>query len=416
MSRKVSSPPLNPRDLTQGDTLGRKQFDLHTLFELANQLTAAIDPEPALTTIVFTAMAYFGSLGSVLYVSDPTRKRLLPMVIKGFGQDDWPMIDLQDKKWQSFLEQGKSPLPYALTEVERVGVLKSLEWVVPLKGRSGPVGLLLLGRRFAPGPVPEDIPAVLETLGAFASTIVERDRLLSQLRQSEKLSALGEFVAGVAHELNNPLGAVAAYCELIEKKSRDCSPQVAKDIASIKTQVQRALFIVKDLLTFAGQRPLDRSWQALDEIIQKAMAHVDFEFQAQGIEAQVKSGEGGIRAYVDRFAMEQVIVNLLKNAADAIGPKEGKTNRGRVEVTCRIHGGQVEIMVRDNGCGIPQAHLANIFNPFFTTKPVGRGTGLGLSICHSLVAQHGGGLRCESEEGQGTVFIIGLPYGQGEAT
>jgi signal transduction histidine kinase len=223
------------------------------------------------------------------------------------------------------------------------------------------------------------------------------------VRRSERLAALGQLSAGLAHELRNPLGTIRASAEML-KKDVAAENEVASELADfISTEVDRTNSLVTRFLEFA--RPLELRPQVTDltEVIDRAVAQLQLNSSASQVTVY-KNYSPDIPPFpLDAELMERVIYNLLLNAAEAT-PHEGA-----ITVKTRPADGSVEISVIDRGSGIDPKQLENIFNPFFTTKP--EGVGLGLAIVSKIIDEHGGKMAVESELGKGSVFRMYLPAG-----
>jgi len=238
--------------------------------------------------------------------------------------------------------------------------------------------------------------------------VTRRRRLESQLAQTEKLSALGELIAGVAHELNNPLAAVIGYAQLLAQQ--DDPANVFSDVDAIKKNAVRCKAIVDNLLRFARQRQPERKPISLHEVLDDTVDLVQHQFRMANIEILREYSESSLVVEADANQLEQVFVNILTNARQAIGDA---AKGGRVAIRTSGASGVVRVEFHDNGPGIEPDKLGSIFDPFFTTKPAGEGTGLGLSVCFGIVAAHGGQTWAESTVGEGTAFFIELPTGKG---
>jgi signal transduction histidine kinase/ActR/RegA family two-component response regulator len=227
----------------------------------------------------------------------------------------------------------------------------------------------------------------------------------NQLIQSEKLSAVGQFVSGVAHELNNPLAAVIGFSELLAQTAAD--EKVRPHLDMIAKSAQRCHKIVQNLLSFARQHPPERKAISINTVVEEVLDFMAYEFKTSNIaiERQLAGDLPPIQG--DPHQLQQVFVNILGNARQAI---QGVRRDGRIVVRTRCPvPGKVAVELIDNGPGIRPEHLSRIFDPFFTTKPVGKGTGLGLSLTYGIIREHGGSIRAESVLGNGATFVIELP-------
>jgi two-component system NtrC family sensor kinase len=220
--------------------------------------------------------------------------------------------------------------------------------------------------------------------------------------QTEKLSALGRMAAGIAHEINNPLGGILLYASNIIKKVPKGSP-LSEGLEVIINETMRCKLIIQDLLEFSRDRPPSKAMSNINNIIEKAVSILENEFRLRHITLK-KHLSGEIpEILLDSSQLEQVFVNLLVNAVEAIQEKG--------TITIQTHIGQdrerVIVEIADTGCGIPPEHRPRIFEPFFSTKS--KGTGLGLAVSYGIIQNHQGDIRVTSEPGQETCFSIELP-------
>ncbi len=235
--------------------------------------------------------------------------------------------------------------------------------------------------------------------------ITDRMKMEQQLLMAGKLASIGELAAGVAHEINNPLTAIMGYAQLLA--ARDDIPEHIKlDLDKIFNQSQRAARIVQNLLTFARSYALEKKVIDINELILKSLELRSYEHKVGNIEIVVDLHPGLPGISADENQIQQVILNIIINAEQAITSKK---RGGKIKVTTGLEDSMVKIIVADDGPGIPRGMLERLFDPFFTTKEVGQGTGLGLSVCHGIVTKHGGRIYADSVEGQGATFIVELP-------
>jgi signal transduction histidine kinase len=226
----------------------------------------------------------------------------------------------------------------------------------------------------------------------------------AQLIQSEKLSGIGEFVAGVAHELNNPLTSVMGFAELLAKA--DTNPQHKRFLEMINKSAQRCHKIVQSLLSFARRHAPERKLSSINELVESAVEFLQYQLRTSNIEVITRLDPHLPKAMVDPHQIQQVFLNILNNARQAI---EANQPKGVLRITTETCGHVVRITFQDNGPGIAEKNLSKVFDPFFTTKEVGKGTGLGLSLCYGMIQEHGGDITVRSKAGEGATFIIELP-------
>jgi signal transduction histidine kinase len=253
--------------------------------------------------------------------------------------------------------------------------------------------------------------------------IIERTQQLedaqAQLIQSEKMGAIGQLAAGVAHELNNPLGGILGYAQFTLEKLRKNMPDktTPKEIESylryvgdIELQARRCKTIVQNLLRFSrSSRTVDFDEIDVNHAMEETLIFVEHQLRISNIELEIQLGTDLPTLQGNAGQLQQVFTNLIINAMHASEPNSV------IGITSKYHsalgefGGTVEFKVVDSGHGIAQEDLKKIFEPFFTTKEVGKGTGLGLSVSYGIVKEHGGEITVESEVGRGTTFTVILP-------
>ena len=246
--------------------------------------------------------------------------------------------------------------------------------------------------------------------------------------RSDRLRSLGEMAAGIAHELNQPLVGVRGLAELIlltmEREQIHSQDKMRKNVGLIVEQADRMVHIINHVRLFARDagNP-ETSLADLNDVVRSGMSLLTAQFSSHGLLFESEFAERSLPVRVNPFSVEEVIVNLLANARDAVEKRkreEGLSYTPRVQISTR-HGKKngkdtVYLEVKDNGKGIPQSIADKVFDPFFTTKDPDRGTGLGLSICKSIVEEFGGSIQFSSREAEGTIFTIDFPaYSSGEA-
>lgn len=240
-------------------------------------------------------------------------------------------------------------------------------------------------------------------------TVAQLRDTQAKLLHSEKLSAVGEFVAGVAHELNNPLTALIGFSELLQMEGVD--DRSRESLQRIAASAERCHKIVQSLLSFARQRPPERKWTNLNQTLDAVVEILIYELRTNNIKVVRDYAPDLPKLLVDPHQMQQVFLNIVNNARQAI---EAHRPHGTIRLCTRALDQRVQVRFEDDGPGMSAETQAKIFDPFFTTKPVGKGTGLGLSLSYGIVQEHGGVITVESEAGRGTTFIIELPVTAGE--
>jgi PAS domain S-box-containing protein len=234
--------------------------------------------------------------------------------------------------------------------------------------------------------------------------VTERVHLEEQLQISEKMASIGLLAAGVAHEVNTPLTGISSFTQMLLDGADPSDPRTLL-LEKIERQTFRAAKIVNGLLTLSrpGTPGGERAEVDLNVIIADVLTLLEHQFEASRIKVRRELSDLPVRVVGIENQLQQVFLNLFLNARDAM------PRGGWLSVHTRADGSSVFAEVGDTGSGIPPEHLARIYDPFFTTKSIGRGTGLGLSISYGIIHEHGGSIRCDSALGQGTRFAVTLP-------
>src|SRR5206468_1460777 len=296
---------------------------------------------------------------------------------------------------------GESPALIDLLAAARGG-----ERAQPLVLRAAPLGRTLrVNAARIPGPEQQHSVVVL------VEDVTDQQQMEAQLIQSEKLAAVGQLVSGVAHELNNPLTSIAGLTEfLLEQK--ELAVKDRDHLRVIHEQAERAGRIVRNLLTFARKGPTEQARVDLNDVVQRTLLLMDYDLKLKDITIE-KSLARIPDVLGDRHALQQVALNLLNNAAQAVA--DNVPQQPRVIHVSTWFDDRVRLRVADSGPGIPDAVLPHLFTPFFTTKEPGQGTGVGLSITYSIGEAHGGRITVERSTdgggggGGGAVFLVDLP-------
>ena len=275
----------------------------------------------------------------------------------------------------------RQPAAAGETEPERLMVNAT---AVPLQSLAGPgavVGTILL-----------------------LENVTDRVRLEEQLQISEKMASIGLLAAGVAHEVNTPLTGISSYTQMLLEKADPTDPRTML-LEKIERQTFRAAKIVNGLLTLSrpGTPGGDRTHVDLNTIVTDVFSLLEHQFAVGKIRVRRELSPVPVMVLGIEHQLQQVFLNLFLNARDAM------PSGGWLTVMTRVEGDQALAEIADTGSGIPPEHLARIYDPFFTTKAIGRGTGLGLSISYGIVREHDGAVRCDSTVGQGTRFTLSLP-------
>ena len=242
----------------------------------------------------------------------------------------------------------------------------------------------------------------------------ERKRIEQHVQHVEKLAALGTLLSGVAHELNNPLFIISGYAQLAREKIKQGRYDDLKgDLETIREAAQRASTTVNRFLGVAHRAEARRELCRVDDLVKQALALLSNDFAIHQVTVRTQFDPALPSILADSQDLSQAFLNLFTNASQATAEAHG---RGTLSVSATLIQDQgepwVEVRVSDDGPGIAPEHLPRIFDPFYTTKPLGQRTGLGLTISHRVVTELGGTLTCESVVGQGTTLIVRLPIAQ----
>ena len=249
-----------------------------------------------------------------------------------------------------------------------------------------------------------DVLEKTEIFHFVVKDISQRKAMQQQLLQADKLASIGQLAAGVAHEINNPLGIILGYTQLLIREEPEGTER-REDLKTIEKHTRTCKTIVEDLLSFARRSHTKKEPASVRDIIDEVLSVVRHNLELRRIEVVTHFDPQLPALVVDKDKLRQVFMNLIMNAQQAIG-KDGRITIRTVFDDDRKH---VRVSVSDTGTGIEPKHLPRIFDPFFTTKSTGEGTGLGLSVSYGIVKDHGGEILVESEPGKGSVFTVLLP-------
>jgi signal transduction histidine kinase len=240
---------------------------------------------------------------------------------------------------------------------------------------------------------------------AFNKMITELEKRQEQLVQAQKLSSLGILTSGIAHQLNNPLNNISTSCQILLEDIHDGDIEhINKLLTNIDQEIDRTRDIVRGLLDFSREREFQLDWINLENIVLRTIQLVSSHLPP-GVEILFEIPED-LDIYMDGQKLQEVLLNLVLNAIQAM-----PQGTGLININAKKNYQDIEITIKDDGCGIPSENLPHIFDPFFSTKEIGYGTGLGLSVAHGIVERHGGSITVKSKLGEGSVFAIKLPLG-----
>jgi signal transduction histidine kinase len=302
--------------------------------------------------------------------------------------------------------------------------LGGVVWL-PLSSKEGPLGVLVLGPRRAGRAYSDDQLELLAVLASQVAVVIENGRLYEELtvsnekltqskrllQQASRLSAVGTIAAGLVHEIRNPLAAVQTFLQILPDRLDD--PEVVGEFREVALgEIERVSKLVGELLGMARPPAAKFEPTPLDEVVDQVVRLLRVAAERKRVEIR-RTGDALPTGYADGARLKQALLNLILNAIQATAPGTAVTVRTRTDVT--VNGQRlVEVIVDDEGPGIPADRLDTIFQPFATTKEAG--TGLGLSVTHEIVAEHGGRIHVESTEGRGAKFIMQVPIEPRQAT
>lgn len=373
---RVESVMLFMDDVTEKKSLGKRvrevERHLASVVESANDLIVSLD-----------------SAGAVMTWNSAAQR------ILGFSSQEVTKRQFAD----FFTEPDRPQLQALLIHLAREGKSQEMETGIQAKGGER----RLISWRFS--AMKEEGGRVVALVGV-GRDLTEKQRLELQLIQSAKMASLGEMAGGIAHEIRNPLAITASAAQILLKKGND--PELLQECAEkIRLAAARAAAIIETLLRFA--RPSQGLSELVDvnSAVEETLSLIGHQISLQSIEIVKQLSPALPKVKGNKNQLQQAFMNIIMNAYYAM--EEG----GRLAIESRLAPATlppaIEIRFADSGRGIPEQHLSRLFDPFFTTMPVGQGTGLGLSIAYSLVHQHGGTIRVESEVGKGSTFTVILP-------
>jgi len=393
----------------------------NTFREISKAVHSSTDLKEVLDLAVWKATDALGAKGAILRILNLDTDELElsaaynlseSYLAKGPVTQKSLIIDLYKEKRVVVIEDiyHDPRITYPL-EVEREGIRLVLDTSLSFRDRiAGILRIYLSEVR----PVSEGERDFLVSLADQCAIAIEKARLIEAQKskydrlalQTEKLSALGRMAAGIAHEINNPLAGILLFSSNLHKKVPDKGP-LKEGLAIIMRETQRCKSIIQGLLEFARDREPQKAAASLPAIIHKALNIMENEFRLRHIRIEKDFAPDLRESCIDADQMEQVFINLLLNAAQAIDDNGVITIRSRMSSNLQT----IVIEVIDTGCGIPAEHLDRIFDPFYSTKK--NGSGLGLSVSFGIIQSHQGRLEVSSQPGRGSKFTVWLPIAEG---
>jgi PAS domain S-box-containing protein len=407
------------------DEMRRRNRELNALNAMAVVAAQSFDLDEILNLTLRQVVTLFGAESGTVYLSDTdtttyrrraawgprSRDKIRTAEVyftEGFG--DLVMRSRTEVITAEYLPH----LPPKVVEFLRSDADRSWIWVM-FWGKDAPVGIMGLCSHLGYEYSSND-ENLLVAISRQLATTIEKVRLYEetcrayedlrktqeQLLQSEKMSAVGQLIAGVAHELNNPLTAILGYAQLLETEGLNTRAQ--DYVAKLFKQAQRTHRVVQNLLSFARQRTPQRDEVDLRKVLDETLALRDYDLKINNIHVERDVPTQPALVVADPHQLEQVFLNIINNSVDAI-LETGHAGKLKIRISCV--GGHVCTQFTDDGAGIKDPK--RIFDPFYTTKSVGKGTGLGLSICYGIVKEHGGDITANNSPEGGAVIEIRLP-------
>jgi signal transduction histidine kinase len=421
--------PSQVEELTETNKrLKRKIFDLYTIFEISRHLNSVLNTETLLDGIILTCIGQMGVNGAAIFISmNPHNDDLVLAKLKGLAIEPTSQMRIRDRSQvlEMFQANHFKPLAYdeiksKVGEVEEVGLLQQLEceYLIPMSLQNRVRGLLSVTRKISGAGFYEDDLEFLAILANQLSVAVENARLFdsekealeklrraqSQLVQAEKLAALGQLSARVAHEVNNPLGIIKNYL-LMTRELGTLDRNTDEYLQIVTEEVDRIAGIVRQLLDLFRPRKDDFTEVDVETVVDETLLLLSPHARQGKIVIEKRLPERLPLVFGSAEQLKQVFLNLLMNACDFM--PEG----GKIRIDGAVSDSSLILHLTDWGPGIPEENLAKIWEPFFTTKPGSKGTGLGLSVCHGIIKAHGGEIRAANAPDAGAVFTIVLPLG-----
>jgi len=412
------------------DEIRRRNRELNALNSMAVIAAQSFDLDEILNLTLRQVISLFQAEGGVIYLAEAgstvfrrraawgarsTSGRLSELDLSG-GFGDLVMRSRTEVLTAEYLPH----LPASVAEFLQGENLPSWIWVL-LWSADKPFGMVRISSREQREYSSTD-ENFLVAVGRQLATTIEKARLYEetsrayenlqrtqeQLLQSEKMSAVGQLIAGVAHELNNPLTAILGYAQLLE--SEGLNERATDFVGKLFKQAQRTHRVVQNLLSFARQRKPQRQPIDICKALEDTLVLREYDLRVNNIKLE-RDVEPGLPAILaDPHQLEQVFLNIINNAVDAMLEQ---AQGGLLKLRVHVEDGRVQVKFHDSGPGIKEAH--RIFEPFYTTKSAGKGTGLGLSICYGIIQEHGGTITAHNHDQGGAVIAVALPPAEQQA-
>jgi PAS domain S-box-containing protein len=407
------------------DEMRRRNRELNALNAMAVVATQSFDLDEILNLTLRQVVSLFGAESGSVYLSDtdaPTFRRRAAWGPRSRDKGRPAEVSFADgfgelvmrSRTEVITAEYLPHLPKTVSDFVRSDEDRSWIWVL-FWGKDSPIGIMGLcshvGYQYSSNEenlmvaISRQLATTIEKVRLYEETCRAYEDLRQtqeQLLQSEKMSAVGQLIAGVAHELNNPLTAILGYAQLLETEGLN---ERAQDyVGKLFKQAQRTHRVVQNLLSFARQRKPERDEVDIRKVLDETLALRDYDLKTNNIRVERDVPAEGMVVVADPHQIEQVFLNIINNAVDAV-LESGRAGKLRIRVYAE--NGHICTQFADDGPGLKEPK--RIFDPFYTTKSVGKGTGLGLSICYGIVKEHGGDITAHNGANGGAVIEVKLP-------
>ena len=433
IDRALAEKRLMSKEMEDVDQqLRRRVKELNILYGIGKSVTSLLDLEKVLNRIVEAAVFVTGAEEGSLLLVDKDTGELYLRAARNLGEKFARgfRLKVEHSIAGQVIKTGKPVLESTQDEETlkvKTGYLVRSLVNVPLKAKDEVIGVLAVNNKVASNPFTDNDVHLLSALADYATIAIVNAQLYEetkrwseelerkveertqelraaqeQLLQSEKLASIGQLAAGVAHEINNPMGVILGFAQGILKTLPE-DDSLRNPLTAMEKESLRCKRIVQNLLDFARHSEPAPHLTNINELIDASCDLVEHQTSLQNVKLVKGYDPAWPSIMADHNQLQQVFINIMLNAYQAM------PDGGTLHVTTRTMGSELQVIFADTGTGIPPENLQNIFDPFFTTKEVGEGTGLGLSVSYGIVKAHGGDIEVESQVGKGTTFVIKLP-------
>ncbi|KAA3637795.1 MAG: GHKL domain-containing protein [Calditrichaeota bacterium] len=401
----------------------RKIFDLYTIFEISRNFNALLDYQQLLDTFIFTSLAQVGAMKAAFYLLENDDHSKL-VLTKHKGSGEFPSKRYKFKRGSQLLDNlTKMNRPtlidrdiLSVANKTELKILKEFEngLLVPLLYQTELSGIFIVSNKHTVRTFTSDDIEFMSILGNQISVAIENTRLYEaekkssmqlretqeQLVHSERLAALGEMSAKVAHEINNPLGIIKNYLQLTKNRLKD--ENTSEYLSIVNEEIDRIAKIVAELLDFHRPKGYNFQTVSITELADSVISLMTYQFKKKKIVIERNYQKNIPDVEISPEGIKQVFLNLIINAYDAV------SDYGILRLSIKSDKEKIMMQFCDSGPGIPPELVPRVFEPFFTTKDPDKGTGLGLSVCYGIIKKHNGSITYKNKE-LGGCFEIKLP-------